>query len=279
MKSNSPTLVREQGLPLHHQVYLTLRELLRSGRYKQGDLFPTEEMLSADFGVSRITIRRALDALARDSLIERRQGRGTFVGDISATAAPLGLTLTQINRQSSIVGQTTEARVVEFDQVFPPAEIADLFGIEPGGKIQRAVRVRLREGVPIFHLTTFVADRVARTFTRKDMEKEALFELIKAAGVQLASGHQIVTATLADPLVAQRLNVMIGEPLVRMIRILRDEQGHPIEHLDMLASPERFQLHFSLEKDSITSLHESIGGGWISAKRTKSADQGAKKRR
>lgn len=263
MTGKPQALAREQGAPLYHQIYLILRDAIGSGRYQTGELLPTEDAFAGEFGVSRITVRRALDMLARGGLIERRQGRGTFV---TLPAGSTGaMTMTSVTDQIIRVGETTEVRVVEFGRAVPPAEVAEIFGIPPGGRLQRAVRVRLRDGEPIFHLTTFVSDPVAKTFDRADMERMPLFELIHRAGVSLADGTQMVTATLAEPVAAQRLAVKIGAPLLRVVRVLNDAQGRPVEHLDMLCSPERYQLRYALQRDDIRAIHGRMGGGRIMA--------------
>src|SRR5690606_31724503 len=89
------------------------------------------------------------------------------------------------------------------------------------------------------------------------------FELIRRAGVTVVDGKQIVTATLAGPTVAQRLGVKIGAPLLRVIRVLNDADNRPVEHLDMVCSPERYQLHYALQRDDIQAIHSRMGGGQI----------------
>jgi GntR family transcriptional regulator len=247
------TLARAQGSPLHHQVYLILRDALRSGRYRPGELMPTEDALSLQFGVSRITIRRALDTLERANLVDRRQGKGTYIRR-DAASAPIQVPIYSIVEQITRLGATTDVRVIEFGHEVPPPEVRDVFGLEETQTLQRAVRVRLQNGEPFLHLTTFVADRVSATFGRADMERAPLFELIHRAGVQLHSGHQTVSATLAAPLVSQRLNLKIGAPLLRIIRVLNDTAGNAVEHLEVLASPEMFQLRFSLEPVDLAAV-------------------------
>ena len=74
-------LSRRLGAPLHHQIFLVLRDQILSGRYASSQLLPTEDELTRMFGVSRITVRTALAKLKESGLIERRQGVGTFIRD------------------------------------------------------------------------------------------------------------------------------------------------------------------------------------------------------
>ncbi len=255
MIGDMPTLARDQGAPLYHQIYLVLRDEISSGRYRPGDLMPNEDTLAASFGVSRITVRHALDTLSRANLIERRPGRGTFVAQ-SSTPSRASLPLTSVVDNIILVGETTKVEVVEFGRAQPPPDVADIFGLSPGDKLQRAVRVRYRDEAPYLHLTTFVSERLSNRIKRADLERTALFELIRLSGEVVAGGHQIVTATLAAPPVAQRLNVKIGAPLLRIIRVLSDSKNRPIEHLDMLCSPERYHLSLVLERDQLLAINK-----------------------
>src|SRR3546814_17096434 len=92
----------------------------------------------------------------------------------------------------------------------------------------------LHDALPI----SYVSRQVVDTITRAYMDQKPLFELIRRAGVVIASGHQVVTATLAAPPVAQRLEVKIGAPLLRIVRILNDASNRPVEYMDMLRSEE-----------------------------------------
>src|SRR5262249_50288155 len=105
-------LDRAQGTPLHHQAYLIVRDAIRSGRYRPGELLPTEEAFAAEFGVSRITIRRAMDALAQAKLIERQQGKGTFVRR-GAMSARIEVPTYSMIEQISRIGATTEVKVFQ----------------------------------------------------------------------------------------------------------------------------------------------------------------------
>lgn len=249
----TPVLEREHGAPLYHQIYLILRDAISSGRYRPGDLMPNEDAIAASFGVSRITVRHALDTLARAQLIERRPGRGTFVAQQNRRP-PATMPLDSVVENIILVGETTEVQVVEFGYAHPPPDVAEAFGLTPGERLQRAVRVRYRDGLPYMHLTTFVSERLGRKIARADLEKTPLFELIRTSGERVDGGHQTVTATLAAPPVAQRLNLKIGAPLLRIIRILSDAKNRPIEHLDMLCSPERYQLSMVLESDQLRAM-------------------------
>src|SRR3546814_9208278 len=163
----------------------------------------------------------------------------------------ISMPLTSIMDQIILVGETSSVKVVEFGMAVPSPDIGEIFGLVPTAKLQRAVRVRTRDNCPLFHLITYVSRQVGDTITRADMEQKPLFELIRRAGVVIASGHQVVNATLAATPVAQRLEVKIGAPILRIVRILNDASNRPQEYLDTLCYPEKQQLRNTLERDNI----------------------------
>jgi len=250
-------LDRAQGTPLHYQTYLILRDAIRSGRYRPGELLPTEEAFASEFGVSRITIRRAMEALAQAKLIDRQQGKGTFVRR-GVLSAPIEVPTYSMIEQIARVGASTEVKVFEFGQQVPPAEVRRAFGIGDEQTLQRAVRVRYQDGDPLIHLTTYVSEAIGATIRREEMESMSLYSLIRRAGRQIARGEQTISAELASPVISRRLSVKIGAPLLSVTRMMNDASGEPIEHLHFLCSPERFQLRFSLKPDDFAEIEQRL---------------------
>lgn len=250
-------LDRAQGTPLHHQAYLIVRDAIRSGRYRPGELLPTEEAFATEFGVSRITIRRAMDALAQAKLIERQQGKGTFVRR-GAVSAPVEVPTYSMIEQIARIGAITEVKVFELGEEVPPPEVRAAFGIAEGQRLQHAVRVRYQDGEPLIHLSTYVSAAIGAGITREEMETNSLYSLIRRAGKQIARGEQTISAELASPIISRRLNVKIGAPLLSVTRMMNGADGEPIEHLHFLCSPERFQLRFSLKPDDFAEIEQRL---------------------
>ena len=99
---------------------------------------------------------------------------------------------------------------------------------------------------PIMQITTYIPEPIGRQFGRSDMEGGSLYAILQRFGITFASGDQIVTAAAADPLVAQRLNVAIGAPLLKVVRVHFDTKGRPIQHFELLATPATYQLRMPL---------------------------------
>jgi GntR family transcriptional regulator len=129
------------------RVYLLLRDEMSNGTYPPGTLLPGEQRLAEIFAVSRVTVRRALDALDMDGLIARRAGSGTIVraqeggGAVAADFASLIPQLVEM-------GQSTTARLLSFSYGAAPAQVAQDMGLTRHARVQTAVRVRSLGGRP-----------------------------------------------------------------------------------------------------------------------------------
>lgn len=233
------TNLSRSGTSLHRQVYLVLRDRLLSGTFAPREQLPPEPVLCEQFGVSRITLRRAVADLADDGLLQRVQGRGTFVTARApeAPGRPEGY-VDDIRR----ISVDTTVKVVEFESLAAPPWVADRLELAAGDLVQRSVRVRLRHGVPVMLLTTWVPNRWAETISRADLGRRSLNELLAERGVRFGRVVQEISATLADPLQAERLRVAVGAALLVVDRTVHDKQGRPVEYLSMVLSSERSRM-------------------------------------
>jgi GntR family transcriptional regulator len=234
--------------PLYHQVYLVLRSKIADGTYAGGSRMPPEHELCRMFGVSRITVRRALDELASAGLIRRRHGSGTLVEGGARPTAPQRVPIEGMLENLIAMGLRTEVRLLECDWVAAGPDVAAALDVAPGSPVQRAVRVRSSEEGPFSHLTTWLPERVGRSIDPAELASQPLLVLLERAGVRVDGAEQTIGATLADTVVAPRLGVEVGWPLLSITRTVRDAGGGAVEHLQALYRPDRYQYRMSLDR-------------------------------
>ncbi len=151
--------------PLYHRIYLVLRQQILDGTYPDGALLPGENELAAQYRVSRITAQRALNELAADRLAERSRGRGTFARPPQAMA-PVEAKTEGLFENLLAMGLKTDAHVLDFDYRKAPGEVRTRLELPMDSDVQKAVRLRSLDGVPISHLTTWVPGEIGRTYDR-----------------------------------------------------------------------------------------------------------------
>ena len=229
------------------RVYLLLRDEMSNGTYPAGTTLPGEQKLAEIFAVSRVTIRRALDALDADGLIERRAGSGTQVRP-QADTGPVAADFTSLMPQLVAMGQSTTARLLSFSYGAAPSHVAQAMGLDGGARVQTAVRVRSLDDRPFSHLTTYVPEIIAANYTEADLATTPLFRLLERSGVQVEGAQQSVTATLASPDVAEALGVSVGSALLSLRRVVRDADGRGVEYLSALYRADLFRLEMTLNR-------------------------------
>jgi GntR family transcriptional regulator len=241
------------------RLYLLLKERIKTGALRPGERLPGEPTLAARHHLSRVTIRRALDGLARDGLVIRQPGSGTYV---QAGTQPPALVGDFSNMLQSLVamGKATRVRLLAFSYVTPPLAIADALGLEPGEQAQYSIRVRSMDRAPFSYLSTYVPERIGVSYSEADLASQPLLTLLERSGVVAASADQTLSATLAGPETAAALGVEIGAPLISMTRVVRDACGRGVEHLSALYRPDKHQLHMAL-----TRVGEGVNRHWCPA--------------
>jgi GntR family transcriptional regulator len=245
----SPAAALAHGVPtpLYHQIFLVLRGQIVEGRFAPGDLVSGEEELARQFGVSRITARRALAELAAEGLVTRGRGRGTHVTRRN-DPAPVRAGVEGLIENLLAMGLKTRVSVIAFGYEAAAPEVAAALRIDAGAEVQRAVRVRSLEAGPFSHLTTFVPADIGRKFGARELAREPLLSLLERSGVVIGSADQTMSATLADTQVGPLLEVSVGAPLLRMRRVVHDLGDRPVEYIVGLYRPDRYQFRLSLDR-------------------------------
>jgi GntR family transcriptional regulator len=251
-------------VPLYHQIFLILAAKITDGAYENGQALPSEQEVAASYGVSRITATRAFRELADAGLVVRGRGRGTRVNyEGGRTVVRGGIQGLAESRRINIM--TGSPRMLSFDYVNAPRDVAAALGMPVGTVVQKAVRVMESGGLPFSHLTTYVPAELGQKWTRSDLESHSLLALLEGAGATLERGEQRISAVLADNQMAQLLSVPVGSPLLSVVRTTFTTGDEPIEHLIAFYPPDRYQIHMTLDRDD--SAHELMTTPVAPAKR------------
>ncbi len=234
-------------LPKYHQIYLVLREQLQEGRFADG--LPGELALAGQFGVARVTVRKALEQLENEGLIERAPGRGTTPRmPAGADARGAGARLTGLLENIVNMGLRTSVKVLSCETLAADDEVAAALQLAPGTPVQKAVRVRSTAQGPLSVITTHVPADLAAGFGRRELGRKPLLVLLEASGVRIGSAVQTISAQLADAATARHLDVPVGSALLAVTRLVRDEAERPVQWLHGLYRPDRYQYRMQLSR-------------------------------
>lgn len=235
-------------LPLYHQMYVVLRQQIVEGAFGPDHLIPSEHELARIFKVSRITVRRALDMLKQEGMIERHRGRGTFATKLANPPGPLRTNITGLLENLIAMGLSTQVKMIDFRYVNAPDEVATALGVPVGARVQKAIRVRLVKATPMSHLTTWVPEEIGTQYEEEDLMARPLLALLEDSGVKVSSAEQAITARLADATVADLLAVQVGWPLLAINRTVFDQNDRAVEYIQALYRPDLYEYRMTMSR-------------------------------
>jgi len=227
------------------KLYLVLRDQLTGREWPAGFRMPSEPDLAKVHQVSRVTVRRALETLENEGLIERRAGQGTFVKDVPA-ARMIKADLSNVFAHLASMGQTTAVRLLSFQYIEAPPPVSEALKLPERSRVQQSVRVRLFEDEPFSHLTTYVPEQIGLNYSESDLASTPLLTLLERSGLSVARASQTIRSAVATPEIANALTVEIGTPLLEVRRAVFDTDGKGVEYLRSLYRPDRYEFQLEL---------------------------------
>ncbi|SDR85974.1 GntR family transcriptional regulator [Microlunatus soli] len=214
--------------PLYAQVEAALARRIADD-LQPGDRLPSESELMTVFGVSRITVRRAVANLATRGLVDVIQGRGSFV------ATPrIEQSLRTVNgfvEDMTAAGLEATARLVTNETIAAPHDVADALRLEAGTPVTFIERIRLAAGRPVSFDVTYLPTDVGTAIARDDLERQPIFTLLEEKyDLPLVEADYRLQAVAAPERIADALQVAVGDPVMRVERTSRTADERPIDH-------------------------------------------------
>lgn len=245
--TGSPVPKSKHVAPLHQQLYVELRQRLIEGREDPDRPLPSESALSERFGISRVTVRRALGRLEDEGLIRRQKGIGSFPTRRAPT--PERTNISGLIENLITLEENTTARNLLWSMIPMPRELAASLGGDTS--VLRVLRVRSYQGRPISLSTIHVPATFAKRLVKADIGEEPIVKALDRLGIQSATAEQIITAVPASELAQKHLHVALQSPLICMRRLMFNKEQQPVLHQESLYAPDRFEYRMTLTRTSL----------------------------
>lgn len=235
----------DRAVPLYKALSNKLKERIRGGEFSQNSEFPSERELKAQYGVSEVTIKRAIAELATEGLVETSRGRRTRVVSRVATTQ-YGATVQGIIEGIFQHSWNTETRILfsEFEQA--PDEVARAMNLPPNSVVQKTVNLARRDRELFAHATTYIPSDVASRLSAIGLSALPYLLQFERAGYAPRSGQQLLSACPAPDDVAEALETEARSPMLKLVRTLVDGRGSAVEHVVAYFPWNRFEYFISL---------------------------------
>jgi DNA-binding GntR family transcriptional regulator len=234
---------RGSPVPLYFQLAQQLEAAIERGRLSPGSLLGNEIELAGRLGLSRPTVRQAIQSLVDKGLLVRRRGIGTQVVH-SQVRRPLELSSLYDDLEAA--GQRPATQVLHYGTEAAGPEVAAALAVPEGGDVCRVERLRLTHGEPMAYLRNHLPSDLLPGDTRAELESTGLYRLMRGAGITLHSARQSVGARVATAEEAKLLGEEAGAPLLTMERTTFDDTGRPVEYAAHLYRASRYAFEFQL---------------------------------
>lgn len=240
------SLSSDARLPLYQRLRDQLAEQIANNRWRPGEAIPTEAALSAEYQLSTGTVRKAVDALVSEGILERQQGRGTFI-----RRAQFQSSLFRFFRFQTVSGerQVPESRILSIEPVAAPSAVAQALGLPANAPVIRIVRVRLLDVKPVLAEEIWLPRQRFQALLEIDLSREGplLYPIYEeVCGQVVASAEETLTAEAVNDVHARLLQVPVHSPVIVIERLAHDYAGSPLEWRRSRGHAEHFRYRVDI---------------------------------
>jgi GntR family transcriptional regulator len=205
-----------------------------------GQAIPSERLLTQEFGVSRLTVRAAIDELVRDGYLDRRHGSGTYVTE-PKIAQPL--TLTSFSEEMRRRGMVPGSRTLELTVTSAGARLARRLQVSPEEPLVRVKRLRLADAEPMAMEVLHIPEALVPGLTKADLENRSFYELLaERYEIVIGSGTQTIEPTVTNEEESEVLGVPLHTPAFLFERTTVSESGRIVEFVRSIYRGDRYRL-------------------------------------
>jgi DNA-binding GntR family transcriptional regulator len=220
---------RSSPVPLYYQIAQQLEGAIRSGELKPGERLENEVDLADRFGLSRPTVRQAIQELVRKGMLVRKRGVGTqVVQGLRGSEFTRPVALSSLYDDLARTGRRPQTQVLSNAILPADAQVAAALGIVEGTEVLRVERLRSAADEPLALMCNWLPTQIA-SYTSEELATHGLYELLRRSGVHIRIATQRIGARAATPREAKLLHDRKGAPLLTMERTAYDDSGRAVE--------------------------------------------------
>ena len=245
------TIERKHPIPLYRQIADELRAKIQSGQYTPGVCIPSEAEFMNTYGVGRITVRQAINLLAKEGRLITKQGKGTFV--TGERIEQELVTLSSITEVLMAKGVEPTVKVLCSRITNAPAIVRKELKLKEDKDVLEMKRLYLVHDSPLCIIHYYLPIQfagIAEPLTDENLPRETSYSVFEKAGIRVGEAHNIIRAIPADDETAKCLNVPVSSPVLCLQRTTLSKKGTPLEYLIFYYRADEFEFSVRLYRPS-----------------------------
>jgi GntR family transcriptional regulator len=233
-------------IPLYQQFKMAIERKIATGEWQPDKLIPTEAELTAEYGISRTTVRQAFADLVTEGRIYRQRGRGSYVAPpkLAQTLGPL----TGFAEELTLRGLEPVIVILDHGMVRADRRVAQALQIDADRQVLCVRRLVSAAGLPLFADESYFPEALRPILGREQIEGQPIYRLLESGGYYPAHGEQRLGAVAIDPRTAGHLGVAPGTPGLAITRVTSDQLGLPIEYANVIYRGDRYEYAIQLQR-------------------------------
>lgn len=241
------TIDKQSRIPYYYQLAEILKEIIQQrSETNETEALPSENDLTANYQVSRATVRRALGLLEREGLIYRAKGKGTFIArhHIKYPLTRMIATTEDILRR----GWAPRITVLSVEEMDTHPPITEALGIAPSDRIYKLCRLWLADGEPVSLQWTYLPVKICPGLIHLDLTQSLTQQMEEKFGILFWSAHERLRAKLPAEYEARQLQISAETPVIYMERTTFTPEGHTVEFLQSVWRCDKYEFEFTLSR-------------------------------
>lgn len=233
-------------IPLYYQLYNEIKTMIQDGDYTPGEKLPTEAWLMEHYGVSRVTIRKAISELISNGYAENRRGKGTFVAS-PKTMFSLD-NMTSLHRMLNSLDIEPSSRILEDLLVPASPELSAIFSVPAQEQLHMIHRIRMADGVPIADQIIYLQDRLCPNLDVELLVHRSLYEILETEyHIVPERSFQVFNAKMSSKEDIQNLQLPKKSPLLTITATVYASGNQVVEHSINNYVPDRYGYSITLQ--------------------------------
>jgi GntR family transcriptional regulator len=233
-------------IPVYVQIAEHIKRYIQENNITTGASIPSERELCEVFDVSRMTVRQAVDLLAREGILVRKKGKGTFVSTPKLNQ-PL-TALTSFTKDMISRGLRPTSKVLGCKEIKSPDHVAEQLRFEKGGSVVRLIRVRLANGHAHAYECSYLLSEKARAILGINFTDKSLYDVLKEqCGIKMSKAQEAIEASVCPDEICRKLEIPPKSVTFYIERTTYDEEGIPFEYVESFYRIDQYKFYVELE--------------------------------